>query len=573
MSQALQNLTFMVSLLDKVSGPAGAMMKTMDSVTTRIQSGYRKIGYGAAGLAGTGYALDNLLQPTKEMQAAIGSLKSLDVTDETLSKLTKTSLQFSTQFGESSSEFVNSAYQIQSAISGLTGNELPDFTRASAILAKGTKADMGTITDYVGTMYNIFQKQADAMGRSDWINMLAGQTAIAVNIFKAEGNEIAAAFQNLGALASSKGIALSEQLAVIGNLKGALPGPEAGTAYRSFLEKVFEAQDKLNLKFVDSQNHMLPMVDILTKIRGKYGDLSDETKAFEVSKAFGKSPEAMKLITALIKNIDGLNSSMGQIGDKDAFARATKMAQAMTMPWDRATQGAKSLQTIIGMQLLPEINLFFDKINGGIETLSRWSDLFPELTRFVSLAVLGIFGLIAGLSALSVVVGVVSIAWIGLTSPLFLVPALIGVVVYSIYDLIRSGQELMAEWQVFETVFSAWDSVQAAVTGAIEYIMSAFDALKSWLHNFNLWEFLLSGVDALIGKINMIPGVNIDLGGMPKPIAAPAATSGNAGGGLMQKFSSMNNNQSRSIGTVQINNYESKKSLAQLVDEIQMAGG
>lgn len=34
-----------------------------------------------------------------------------------------------------------------------------------------------------------------------------------------------------------------------------------------------------------------------------------------------------------------------------------------------------------------------------------------------------------------------------------------------------------------------------------------------------------------------------------------------------------NQNQSRSIGTVVINNNESKKTLAQMVDEVVMAGG
>jgi len=75
--------------------------------------------------------------------------------------------------------------------------------------------------------------------------------------------------------------------------------------------------------------------------------------------------------------------------------------------------------------------------------------------------------------------------------------------------------------------------------------------------------------------MNMIPGVNIDMGGA-KAIAAPAGIAGNSNnnGGLMQKYGTMNNqNQSRSIGTVVINNNESKKTLAQMVDEVVMAGG
>jgi ferritin-like metal-binding protein YciE len=86
-------------------------------------------------------------------------------------------LRFSTQYGESAQDFVRSSYDIQSAISGLVGNELGTFTEASAILAKGTKADMGVITDYVGTMYGIFKNSADQMGKGEWVKMLTGQIA------------------------------------------------------------------------------------------------------------------------------------------------------------------------------------------------------------------------------------------------------------------------------------------------------------------------------------------------------------------------------------------------------------
>ena len=587
--QALQNLTFMVSLLDKVSGPAGAMLKTMDSVTNRIQAGYRKIGYGVAGVAGTGYALDSMLAPMKEMQSGLGELKSLDVTDDVLQNMTKTALAFSTQYGESATDFVHSAYQIQSAIAGLVGNELPAFTQASAILAKATKGDMQTITDYVGTMYSINQTAADEMGRANWIEKLAGQTAVAVNIFKAEGNDFAEAFQQLGAIATSKGLKLEEQLGVIGTLKGAYKAENAGTMYRSFLEKVFEAQDKLGLKFTDSKNHMLPMIEILTKIKGKYGDLSDEAKSFEVSKAFGKSPEAMALITDLIKNIDGLQGSIEQVGDKNAFERAKKMAEAMTMPWDKAAQGVNNLKIILGTQLLPQINAFFDKINRGIATLQRWNDLFPELSHAASLAVLGVFGLIAGVSALSIAMGIGTLAAGGfavvmavLTSPITLAVAAIAAAAYAVYDFVMYSRQLMNDYQVFEKIFSGWEVIKAYISGAIEYVMTAFNGLKEWLSQFNLWDFLLSGVDALIGKMNMIPGVNIDLGGAAAgggTEGIPAAKGLNpnagaaAGGGLGQKISNASNSNSKSIGQVTINNYESKKSISQLVDDVMMAGG
>jgi len=577
----LQNLTFMVSLLDKVSGPAGAMMKTMDTVTNRIQSGYRKIGYGVAGVAGAGYALNNILEPTKQMQQALGEVKSLDVTDDVLSNLTKTALKFSVQYGESAVDFVRASYEIKGAIDGLAGDELPRFTYAAAVLAKGTKANVGDITNYMGTMYGIFKDTADKMGKSQWVEQLAGQTALAVKIFKTDGVGISQAFTTLGADATAANIPIEEQFGVLGKLLATMPGGEAGTKYRAFLHGVGGAQEKLGLKFTDSFGHMLPMVEILDKIKGKYGDLANVDVADKIKKAFG-SDEAVALIKLLAIDVNGLNDSITQIGNQKGMQNAIDMAKTMTMGWDQATQGINALKITLGMQLMPTINAFFDKINGGIQTLLRWSDLFPELSRFVSLAALGLFGLIAGVSMLSIVMGVATLASGGfaailaiITSPITLVVVAIAAAAYALYNFIDYSRQLMSTYNVFEAIFAGWDQVQVWVGSVVDTVMGAVNGLKDWLSSFNLWEFLLSGVDALIGKMNMIPGVNIDMGGA-KAIAAPAGISGNSSnnGGLMQKYGTMNNqNQSRSIGTVVINNNESKKTLAQMVDEVSMAGG
>jgi TP901 family phage tail tape measure protein len=297
-AQALPRLDFIVGLIDKVSGPAGKMMKTMDHMTTNIQSGYQKIGYGAAGIAGAGFALDRLIAPTIELDNALRTVKSLDVVDSVLNDLTKTSLKFSMQYGESATDFVASSYDIQSAISGLVGNELSQFTNASAILAKGTKADMGTITNYVGTMYGIFKNSADQMGKGAWVEMLSGQTAQAVQVFKTTGAEMSSSFTRVGASATSHGIAMNEQIAILGTLQATMSGSEAGTRYKAFLDGVGKSQDVLGLSFVDSQGKMLPMVDIMTKIQGKFGDLSTVADSDLLKKAFG-SKEAVDLIKLL----------------------------------------------------------------------------------------------------------------------------------------------------------------------------------------------------------------------------------------------------------------------------------
>lgn len=613
----LQSLTFMVSLMDKISGPAGAMMKTMDTVTNKIQSGYEKIGYGVAGVVGAGYALNNILEPTKQMQAALGSVKSLAVTDDVLSKLTNTALKFSVQYGESAVDFVRSSYEIQGAIDGLAGDELPRFTYAAAVLAKGTKANVGDITNYMGTMYGIFKDTADKMGKSQWVEQLTGQTALAVKIFKTDGVGISQAFTTLGAEATAANVPIEEQFGILGKLLATMPGGEAGTKYRAFLHGVGNAQDKLGLKFTDSFGHMLPMVDILDKIKGKYGDLGKVETADLIKKAFG-SDEAVALIKLLAIDVNGLNDSITQIGNQKGMQNAIDMAKTMTMGWDQATQGINALKITLGMQLMPTINAFFDKINGGIQTLLRWSDLFPELSRFVSLAALGLFGLIAGVSLLSIVMGVATLASGGLaaifaiiSSPIILLAAGIAYAIYkwdewggaimyvgkAITDAFGITGVLETFWSFLKGIYNGWSmiftliydnagsilsfigDVFSAVGNVVDILGRAlgFGPVLDWVEK--LLKMIVDGWK-MIGQM-VLPGwmqtaIGIQVPDAPKSIAAPFGIAGNSGnnGGLMQKYGTMNNqNQSRSIGSVMINNYESKKTLAQMVDEVSMAGG
>ena len=71
-----------------------------------------------------------------------------------------------------------------------------------------------------------------------------------------------------------------------------MSGSEAGTKYKAFLAGVGKAQDKLNLSFTDSQGQMLPIVDILNRIKGKYGETLDVAEGDALAKAFG-SQEAV----------------------------------------------------------------------------------------------------------------------------------------------------------------------------------------------------------------------------------------------------------------------------------------
>ena len=401
----VEKLMFTVGLTDKTAGPVGAINARIDKLTQNAQKGFRNVGYGMAGIAGATLLLNRAMAPAIEQQRALNEVASLDVEPKSLKKLNQMALQTQAQFGTASADIIRSAYDIQSAIAGLNGDELSKFTKNSAILAKGTKSDASTITNYMGTMFGIFKDNAKKMGNSAWIDQLTGQTATAVQIFKTTGTQMSGAFTSLGAEGQAALIPMHEQMAVLGQLQATMSGSEAGTKYKSFLQNVGRAQKSLGLQFTDSQGRMLPIVNIMEKIQGKFGQIDTVAKSGIIQKAFG-SDEAVALVKLLVADTQMLGKNIDQLGNVQGMQKATKMAKAMTDPWQQLTGTVKSVHTAFSQALMPVLQPTIEKITEAGSTLLRWTQMFPNLTSAVSTVGLAVIGLIASIAALTIVVGI-----------------------------------------------------------------------------------------------------------------------------------------------------------------------
>ncbi|EGR1202768.1 phage tail tape measure protein [Vibrio parahaemolyticus] len=398
-------LRFTVGLVDQISKPLGNIQRNLTDVANTYRDGTHTMVAGAAGVAGAGFALQSALMPAIEMDRALGEVKSLGVADEQLKMLSTTAMEFATEYGKSAVEFVSASYDIQSAIAGLAGNELSEFTKASGVLAAATKADTATITNYVGTMYGIFQNTANQMGKADWVNMLGGQTAKAVQMFKTTGDQMSAAFTSVGAAATSVGVGMTEQMAILGTLQSTMSGSEAGTKYRAFLAGAAKAQDALNMSFTDSQGQLLPIVDILEQIKGRYGDTVSVAEAAELSKAFG-TQEATAMIQLLMQNTDGLATSIDALGQVKGLDVAEQMAGAMTDQWERLEQGLFSVRAAFGAALLPALLPIVGALADGASVLIEWTQLFPNITKWIGYAGITLLSFVAINGLLTMAVGI-----------------------------------------------------------------------------------------------------------------------------------------------------------------------
>ncbi|EGC8526027.1 phage tail tape measure protein [Salmonella enterica subsp. enterica serovar Louisiana] len=375
-------LDFTLSLVDKLTKPLKQAQSAVTGFADKAAADFKRLGFGVAGLWGVAQGIKGLVNPARDMEAALAEVSSLDVANKTLDQLRKTSQDFAVDYGESASAFVRSAYDIQSAIAGLRGNELPKFTEASAILAKATKSDTATITNYMGTMYGVFKNTAEKMGRTQWVEQIAGQTASAVQMFKTTGNEMSAAFTALGANAQAMKVSAAEQFAVLGQLQSTMSGSEAGTKYKSFLAGIGNAQKVLELNFTNRDGSAKGITDIIDLIKGKFGDLSKVSDADLLKKAFG-SDEAVSMIKLLAGDVDGLKKNINSLGDIKGMDKAVEMAKKMVDPWDQVNSLLEQVRVSIGLRLDPVFAPFLQKIIDGGKAFMKWLDAFPNIARWL----------------------------------------------------------------------------------------------------------------------------------------------------------------------------------------------
>lgn len=414
MSAKLQKLTFAIDLMERVSAPVKKINRIMNNMATQSEKAFSKIGMGAAGVAGAGLSLMEILNPAEQVRQALGDVDSLDVNQKVLKSLSDKALQYSIKYGRAADGFVSSAYDIQSSIDGLQGNDLAEFTNVANVLGVGGKSDSATMTDYMGTMYGIFKAGANKIGKVKWVKKLAGQTATAIQMFKTTGSKWAASWTAIGANATSAGVGVAEQMAVLGKLQSTMSGSEAGTKYKAFLAGVGKAQDKLNLSFVDSHGNLLPMLDILNKLKGKFGDTMSVAESDALKNAFG-SDEAVSLVKLLMADTDGLAKSMDKLGKVKGMEKAMEMASKRVTPLQRITQGIKGVTIALGQGLNPALDPLINGMADAAATMTGWMTKFPNITRWIGYGILAVLGLIAVMGALSMAVGISKLAMVGLT--------------------------------------------------------------------------------------------------------------------------------------------------------------
>ena len=280
---------------------------------------------------------------------------------------------FSDQWaGTSKADFISASYDIKSGIASLTDEGVADFTTLAALTGKATKSTVGEMTSLFATGYGIYKGFYDDLTDLEFGEMFSAGISKSVQQFKTTGSEMAAAIERLGASATNAKVPLEEQLSVLGMLQATMSGSEAGTKYAAFIQSAAKGGEELGLAFVDANNQIKSLPEILDLLRGKYGDTIDAIEKQEIATAFG-TDEAVDLIDLLYSktgelqdNVLSLYDAMGQ-GTAVASEMASAMNETEPEKFERLQQQLHNVAEAAGSTLLPVVNDLMEGAAGVIQ--------------------------------------------------------------------------------------------------------------------------------------------------------------------------------------------------------------
>lgn len=492
--ESVFRLSLIMNMIDNLTGPMAGVTSSVNGSVSKLQ----KVNSTLGSMAKTGAVMQEVgsqitgavlspVEATFETRKAIGELASLGVED--LGAVEDAARKFSDQWaGTTKADFISAAYDIKSGISSLSDEGVAEFTSLAALTAKATKSTAGEMTSLFATGYGIYKGYYDDLSDMEFGEMFSAGISESVRAFKTSGSGMAQSIQTLGASATTANVPLEEQLAILGMLQATMGGSEAGTKYKAFLRSAAKGGEELGLNFLDANNQLLSMPEILDTLRGKFGETMDAAEKMDLQKAFGDT-EAVALIDLMYSktgelqsNILNLYDAMGQ-GTEVATNMANAMQETEPERFERLTQRIQNVKESIGNSLLPTIN---DLMSTGEQVLTKvgsWIEENQELVRVIMLVVLAIGGF---LTVAGTVIAVVSGVGLIITKTI------------SGFKLLKAGF-LLAKGALMPLISSVWSFTAALLANPVTWIVIGIVALIAALALlYNKCEWFRNGINAII---------------------------------------------------------------------------
>jgi len=325
------------------------------------------------------------------------------------------------QFPASAKEMADAAYQIYSSVT-LVGNQSQQTAQGLKVLrlanmaAVGGFTDLGTATQSVIRIYNIFAKRSsDSAKNLEQLKRLLDITASTVRFGAFNFKDFTAALANAAPAALSANQSLGQLGGAVAFLSRALGARSAAVSYARLLEFIQRGEEgfkKFGISIRDSTTHaMLPLSEIITEIIHKWpglvtGQLTFIKWAKEITKGTGVGTmgtiQFRRALTLLIQhNQDYLKVLHDTINTHGQFAKSYEiMRKTAGIRWQVFLNQLHAISIELGATLIP----FFEKFSRPIQEVVKW---FNNLHTSTKNLIVTITAWVAGLTLVVSTIGVV----------------------------------------------------------------------------------------------------------------------------------------------------------------------
>ena len=266
---------------------------------------------------------------------------------------------------------------------------------------------------------------------------------------------------------------------------------------------------------------MLPVLQILEKLKKKYGALDKVVDSDLIKKAFG-SDEAVGMLKLLIQDTAGLAKNIDDLGKIKGMETATNMARKMVDPFMKLEAGINTVSVAWWQKLLPPLNDVVDVFNVFMGKILWAIEEFPNIARWIGYAALAVTVFAGVMGLASIASGLMKLGVLGIISPfgklcgvlkwfleiMSLVKAAILAnpllfIVYGAALAVAGIAWLVSNWEEFKASYGDtwWGQ---AIIAVVQDICAWWERLTSAFSNGEWGKFLLEAINLVTAPLRTL---------------------------------------------------------------------
>ena len=394
-----------LSLTDRLSAPLKGVTGQIERLSTKL---------AAAGAAA--YALSSALSGVSQRAQAI-ALRSAQafvafddaravlasmpgITDEALTQITNRARAFTRENKVTLGEYLDTTYNILSA--GIPEALANYATEVSIKVAQATRGATAEAGEAVAILYNNMRDPTREM-TAEFARMGDAITATQQRFQLRNLSQLTEGLKYATPAAKTAKLAVEDMNAALGRLNSAgLQGSMAGTALASMLANRFKAAKEIGFKVaVKRGTGELDLLRTLENLKRAVGDVNKLTPEMEAKLRKGFGDEGFRAVMLLLGQTEVLREDLEAIRNSaGSFERASRIInESAGAKWQQAMNRLNDLWLRLGEAMKPALDWLGEWIARLTDGINALLDRFPNLSKWIGAAVLGVAGLSAALAA------------------------------------------------------------------------------------------------------------------------------------------------------------------------------